>query len=322
MQIVFFIAFFGFLSASAFNVISLMATETRQMNALHVAVVEDIFADIEFAVNELIIPNNARVDPAVFPNFIASTGLQEFSTLLSWSGGLLENDPWGMPYTILVRQAPAGGYGLVYADGTNAVNAPVLAVALISAGPDRALSAALNTAVTNVDGAGAGAAVLRTLGMEAPAGSDDIVHTFSTRTAMAGQWRQAAEFHERIMENTRQIFLAQYNLFSPQIDAYIANLVVSEGAGVLSDPMRLNQWWNNPPTGIFGTPGYPTMPIDEAQLGIDQLQKYIEPFILDLVPVGAAGSVSRATVVDVRVPSAAGWGVNYRFRINGQALVF
>lgn len=201
-----FSAFYIFFAAAT-TVLSQSAIQTKLSRMEQT---REIFRDFEYAVNEIYLTE--------FPDFInmAAADINSMmfaSEYMSWQPDLLQNDPWGQPYQVIGQYSNLES---IYADlDGNSVQAPVRSFALISAGPDGVME---DYSADDDD-----YFEVRSLS----AIGDDIVHTFTTRTAMLREWNAMRDSLEKIEVAIRDDYVKQFKRFSqtPEYTNFMAEVI-------------------------------------------------------------------------------------------------
>lgn len=272
MQVLFFMGLIGLFFASVAGIISTVAETTMARKLDQVALVEEMFQDVDFVLNKRLLA--AYADPQSFDDsFDAETMLEEedirriFTEASPWDADSLQNDPWNRPIRVVAVTEQR-----VIAPN---VTAPVTAVALVSEGPDRRLSDELESDLSTV-----GNQYREVLRLFPPDNSDDIVYTFSTQGAAEETWNDLKGMIDKVASLALFQYRQQLEAFQPTINQYYEDNAQAIVDNDLSDEELATAWMRG-----FGTvdplpvatAGYPQMPIDLRQIGGDVEIKNVVP---------------------------------------------
>lgn len=283
MQSIGLLAIFGFM----YGVVALFIASISQSSMLHKALNEEktheIFREIEFVVNDRILLDSATFEDHA-AGFNIATMLSVQNVFPQTMGRTLQEityDPWGSE--VQVR----------FADSTYAVSgsavAPISAIALLSPGPDRVFQ-------TTVPPQSAALTFRDVQRIEAATGSDDIVHTFTTLSAMKRAWNQLDSVIEKAQGLAIYNYQQQMDEFQPTIDQYyVDNSSAIFDAGFSIDDSTLSIWQTGDPSQNLDpipvtTAGYPRMPSSLNSIGMDEevdalprgFQVFVTPNVCDL----------------------------------------
>jgi hypothetical protein len=216
MQAIIVIGLTGFIYATIASMVAAVFTSALEYRERSIAQLEQMFEDVDFAVNNVILQQ--QVDLTLFPELSSNANdLSELATYTTWSVDELTMDPWESPIQIRAQLAPAA-LSTVYVDDStgsgdpifdNLVIAPIWAFALISPGPDRNLDTPIPL-VPNYR---------QILNLEPAAGSDDIIHTFSTQKTMFSIWNEMYfEIEHRMLPAIVDVYKQRQAAFQPVIN--------------------------------------------------------------------------------------------------------
>lgn len=233
MQSVIIMGLVGFMFASVISLVSTIFVGTVEYRELTAARVSQMFEDVEFAITNTIL--NQEVDLKNYPELSTnSNDLSELVGITSWSYDELMQDPWDVDIRVIsaLKEAPSS---VVYADATtgggfaliNKVVAPIWSFALISPGPNGVLD---TTLVGPFDD------YMNILNIEPLAGSDDIIHTFSTQNAMLKIWNELyTDIESKVLPAITNVYKQQQEIFQPVIDFAYNDLLANADLDEASD---------------------------------------------------------------------------------------
>jgi len=219
MQALFYIGLFGTFFFVMSSITAGVARTTFQQQLDREDRVVQVFNDIEYAINRVMLRDQLSLANEDIGN------MNYILPHLSWSSEDVATDPWARPVTaarIDERQVIAA-----FAPGERA-EAIVSHFALISGGPDREIQTDIPASVEE----------WRILHSAGGAG-DDIVHTFSTRDPMMETWNAAAEVEKTIDDILERSYRQRVEQYSPTSGSADDNVV-----GVFTNCALLNQTGN------------------------------------------------------------------------------
>ena len=291
---------------------------------------KEIFADIEFVLNQSILLNNA--DLTSFDSaFDVETMLQDqsvFPESTSWTTAELTTDAWAVRHDVRFATDDIAINGNVIA--------PAVAIALISPGPDRQLQTTI-PAQAALDGQPGATSYRDVLRIEAAEGSDDIIHTFSTIDAARQTWnfayskvQKAASLalfdYRQKLENFSEVVEEYYRLNGDEIysgdfeitDTLVNAWIHGSGAAAPIDPSASPNYF-----GLVAD--YPAMPSTLAEFGADLEVESITPgMAVTIEQPGCTNDPLDCKVVTLRVVefpdnTATEWQIFYRLKLDGES---
>lgn len=286
----------------------------------NVKVTEQILADVEVAVKQLLTkyPDFTSYQSGYDPEDLLTAPVDSFLTENSpWTADDLEKDPWRSAYRV---KAVEQGFAL-----TTGVTGPAFAFAIGSPGPDRTWQTSFP---------GVGASFTDVLNVAAPAGSDDIIRTFSTRNILQKNWSQVYNVLNQIQSTMQSDYRQQYQQFLPTIDAYYrANAnVVFDDAYALND--RVTAWSDGLPNGCTGggcalapipvaTAGYPVMTGDLGDIGANAaINKLPSGFTIGIIQEATCYTGDQCATATITLGvSSPDWTISYNLLVDGRSLL-
>jgi hypothetical protein len=319
MQALFYLLLFGFL-VSIFVLFGVSVNQTAIMRKMqNVETTKQILSDVEVAVKQLLTeyPDFVSYQAGYDPDTLLSDPIDSYLTENSpWTDEDLLQDPWRNDYRVVTVQQ---GFAL-----TTGVTGPAYAFALGSAGPDREWQTTFP---------GIGASFIDVLNVEAPAGSDDIIHTFSTRNVLQKNWNRVYDVLNQIEAEMKADYRQQYQQFLPTIDTYYrANSnTVFDSAYSLND--RVVAWSDGLPNGCSGscalapiavsTSGYPVMTGDLGDIGANlAIEKLPSGFTIGIdQEINCITGEQCATATVTLGVGSPDWTISYNVLIDGRDLL-
>lgn len=219
MQALFYIGLFGTFFFVMSGITAGVARTTFQQQLDRKDRIVEIFNDIEYAINRVILRDQLSLASEELGN------LDYVLPHLSWSSEDVGTDPWSRP--VVAARIDENQVIAAFSSGEQAV-AVVSHFALISGGPDREVQTALPTSVNEWR-------ILHSTG----GADDDIVHTFSTRGPMIETWNAAAEIEKTVEDIVVRNYRQRVEQFSPTSGSADENI-----AGLLTNCALLNQTGN------------------------------------------------------------------------------
>lgn len=221
MQALFYIGLFGTFFFVMSGITAGVARTTFQQQLDRQDRIIEIFDDIEYAINRVILRDQLS---------LASEDIDNMNYVLphlSWSGDEVAVDPWANPIVVYrlddVQTIAAFGGGQL-------AEAVVSHFVLISGGPNREIETATDGISTITE--------WRNLHSQGAVG-DDIVHTFSTRGPQMETWNAAAEVEKTVEDILVRNYRQRIEQFSPTSGSPDDNI-----AGLLTNCALLNQTGN------------------------------------------------------------------------------
>ncbi len=362
MQAIFILSLFGLVYTTVAMITTMLATSSMQLKLDRIESVKEMFRDIELGINQGYLGNyvdfsnltafptngSTRLDASL--SATNNKRLDKFvGPYVSWSSKEMLVDPWGSDIYIIAASTKE----VIYADTdrptgspVNSISAPITAFLLVSKGPD----GRFNTA----DQEGPpGLATLNqvkryTKGTVDPYEEDNIVHVFTTFSAMNEIWNHTRAVHSKIMSVAADSYKQKYELFLPviqtefydKVNFYDVDLnwvgdepLNSSGAGTgCSTP--LIHAWKDPDCNITGVtlPGgdltghldFPRLQADIESMGLgreeDRLIEALAPDI-QLTLSNSAEGVDDVLDFKLNDSTSNDWDVVYAKRLNGAEII-
>lgn len=216
MQALFYIGLFGTFFFVMSGITVGVARTTFQQQLDREDRVVDVFRDIEYAINKVILRDQLSLaaEPLDNMNYILPH--------LSWSSSDISIDPWSRP--VVAARVDENQVIAAFGSSGQAI-ATVSHFALISGGPDRNVDTPAPTTVTE----------WRLLHSTGGVG-DDVVHTFSTRAPMTETWNSAAEVEKKVQDIAVRNYRQRVEQFSPSSGTATDNVI-----GIFTNCAFLNQ---------------------------------------------------------------------------------
>lgn len=194
---------------------------TVQQQQAHVQKVKKMYTDIAHAINDVVLQTNGILTLSLPDNPPGNDNPNSLAFLAPYVGFTIDDmttDPWGMPFKItridntetLGAYGPACTAGNELTENCGGAKVQVSYYAVISAGPDRKFDTTLPTDITswkNLNSAGA------------PAGSDDMVLTFSDQDALQKLWNHSVDIDQQVMRTVEKIYQGRVQAFVNRDDA-------------------------------------------------------------------------------------------------------
>lgn len=295
------LALFGAMMAAVGGIITSSVDSTQQFVSNQVAQTRSYFQNVHRVLVNQTVPANLEIpyqtcpDGTSYDNEDVKAYLcqRHVSRLAQWVGANHgSTDPWKNQFTgyVLRKETP------IYASSPNyVVSAPITAMVLVSAGPDRKFG---NQIQLDLAALGSSSSLNDVLRISAPdpttctvatAGScDDIVYSFTDQAAQQGRWKEVQAAVDRIAGAALRNYEQQFRAFKTQIPTIIAGNLGSftDGSGnlVINDT-NINIWQGQ---GV-SPPSFNTVDLNSATtrtaIGVDEEFRYIT----DTVANGGSG---------------------------------
>jgi len=319
VQAIVILGIFGLFYATVVSLTVLLSQSSIQKKLESIDTVRQIFNDFEFAVNKGYLAEQPDLDPV-----LGDGNMLFVRRYVRWSADELTSDPWGMPYTVLDAEETK----LLYADAgvddnvvdtadNNAVEAPVVAYALISNGPDRQLQTDLTGVDTHTE----------ILSLEESDANDDIIHTFTTYARMAEMWDEVRSTADKIVAIAKEDYKKQYEVFLPEIVQYYdANgITLIDISGTIVDQAVVDSWKTDGDTltnflranNAACSPCFPEMANDVEALGVDEELKQLPTIVSDVFDISQTVGVHDVIDFTLDESGVSSWGISYTVRIEG-----
>lgn len=211
MQALFLFVLFGLFFAVVQGLISGGAQSAIQLKLAQEQGTEAFFRDIEDLMNDQIIPQNLRV-PNLGNDISAYLDLDAVREGVNWNySNSTTEDPWQVPFTgfVVHQRVPVRAQ----TDGGQ-VHLPITGFLLVSAGPDRFIDPALQARINALTPL---SEIRDLLNVGTISGSDDIVYTFSTYTALEDRWQEVETRVSEILQSVSRQYTNNYLLFLEQL---------------------------------------------------------------------------------------------------------
>lgn len=291
MQAMIMLALFGAMMAAVAGIISTSVDSTQQFITNQVMQTQAYFRNVHSVLVNQTVPANLEIpyqacpDGTSYDNEDVKAYLcqRQISRLAQWAGADHGSiDPWKNQFTgyVLRKETP------IYASAPNhVVSAPITAMILVSAGPDRKFGnqiqldlAALRSTSTLND-------VLRiappnpTTCTVAAAGScDDVVYSFTDQTAQQNRWKSVQAAVDRIAASAMRNYEQQFRAFKTQIpgivDSNLGAFTDASGNLIINDS-NINIWQGQ---GV-NAPSFNTVDLNSettrTAIGVDEEFRYI-----------------------------------------------
>jgi hypothetical protein len=367
VQSLFILSLFGIIYTTVAVITTMLSTSAMQLKLQRIDAVKEMFIDIESAIVDgylgdhvdfsdlaFPIPANRRIDLAVADiNDRIDKFLGEY---ISWTSPQLLKDPWGTDIFISMtsqnvtiysdNKNPSALDGVGNPIGVNTVTAPINAFILLSAGPDKQFGTAAGLMPTLYNGANS---ARRYTKANNAAGEDDIVHVFTTFSAMNEMWTHTQDVQRKMMSIAGDNYKQQYELFTPQIqvsfydvvDFYDASFnwigdVPLAGSGCAAT--ALIHTWKDPNCSITevvsngiaagnltGEVGFPVFTADLSALGLDKeeerLLQGLTPNINLTLPAASPTGFQDRLDFELMVDGGNDWNITYETRLEGSEII-
>ncbi len=348
MQSVIVLGLVGLIYAAVASIVATVYTGTVEYRARSIQRVEQMFEDVEFAINNIILKQEITLTNSDYlddggNDLLAPVDLSGLSSLVPWSKENLINDPWETPLEIYTAAA-SDAFSTIYSDGSgNTVIAPIQSFALVSYGPNKVLDTVIGNNLTYRD----------ILSIE-PVG-DDIIRTFSTREAMNSIWSKIYfELDNSIIPAISDNYKQQQDMFMPVIEFAYEELIKSADAGeadtfianwqnygddtvanILPAPVNAANMHSYIGGKVFPEDGltyyFPNLDnIDTEALGLNGITSAWDPFTLSLEPSIAIpitdeeiGENSKSLILNVDIDTFNGgtgvgeWDISFQVVVEG-----
>lgn len=209
MQAMIIFGIYGMFLATMGSMIAMLSSTTREIIDKQINLTQNLFSDVEAFYTGIYTVKNLNMalpsSQSTQTDFeeenaqiylVAQPEIQEF---LNWNISSLPQDPWGEPIKVMATQE------IMPVDA--GVSVPVTGLALVSTGRDLTIESATQSALNNFFASPTPRPVRQLMRIEAPAGSDDIVHAFSNYNAQRDNWLRISDQFNRLIE----AILIQYN---------------------------------------------------------------------------------------------------------------
>lgn len=364
MQSLFILSLFGVIYTTIAVITTMLSTSAMQLKGQRIESVKQMFLDAEVAVNEGYLGINVDFSalgffiPSAAVNRIDSAALNPgnrvdklLSEYMSWTSDQLLMDPWNSNIFVGMTLEDI----TIYADNdnptvgvNNSVVAPVAAIMFVSAGPDKIFSAASPNAQSTIGISNYDDMRRYTIDPLDSFQEDNIVHVFTTYSAMNAMWSHIQEVHEKMMAVVGDNYKQQYEAFSPTIQTEFYDVVnfydnnfnwIGDvglpGSGCPATP--LIHAWKDPDCDIqevidngiangdlTGLSGFPEFTNDKVALGIENEE---ERLLQDLTPsvilTPDSSNEGLNDILDFRLEVDAGkdWSIVYEKRLAGSDIL-
>lgn len=209
MQALIIFGIYGMFLATMGGIIAMLSSTTREIIDKQINLTQNLFTSVEayytnvFTTKNLVMPapsalSTLAANSAENANiyFVNQPEIQEF---LNWNISTLPNDPWGNQIQVMATQQ------ILPVDV--GVSVPVTGMAFVSSGRDLVLDTVTQTTLNSFFGFPTPRPVNQVRRIEAPAGSDDMVHSFTNYKAQRDNWLRISDQFNRLVE----AILVQYN---------------------------------------------------------------------------------------------------------------